>query len=86
MVGWPEVRGGVETATGAAAGCLDERWCARSTRLRGRAVGSSVLMRPFLKCVVSYSFLNELRFPSQIASFVQVTAGQPALPLTGWQS
>ena len=26
----------------AAAGCLDERWCAWSTRLRGRAVGHCV--------------------------------------------
>ena len=73
------------TATGAAAGCRDERLCARSTRLRGRAVGSSVLMSPFLMCVVSYSFLNALPFTGQMASFVQVTAGQPALPLAGWQ-
>jgi hypothetical protein len=81
-------------ATGAAAGCHDERWCARSTRLRGRTVGSSVLMCPFLMCVVSYSFLNhrlssvlnELPFTGQMASFIQVTACQPALPLAGWQS
>jgi len=72
--------------TGAAAGCPDERWCARSTRLHGRAVGSSVLMNPFLMCVVSYSFLNELPFAGQMAFFIQVTAGQPALPLAGWQS
>ena len=26
----------------AAAGCLDERWCAQSARLRGRAVGHHV--------------------------------------------
>jgi hypothetical protein len=86
VVGWPEVRGGVETATGASAGCLDERWCARSTRLRGRAVRSSVLISLFLMCVVGYSFLNELPFAGQMASFIQVTAGQPALPLAGWQS
>jgi len=86
-VGWPEVRGGVEVAaTGAAAGCWNERWCARSTRLRGRAVGSSVLMSPFLMCVVGYSFPNKLHFAGQMASFIQVTAGQPALPLAGWQS
>ena len=46
--------------TGAAAGCQDERWCARSMRLRDRAFWSSVLMSPFLMYVVSYSFLNEL--------------------------
>jgi len=73
-------------ATGAAAGCPDERWCARFLRLRGRAVGSSVLMRLSFMCVVGYSFLNELPFAGQMASFVQVTAGQPALPLAGWQS
>jgi len=56
-VGWPEVRGGVEVAaTGAATGCPDERWCAWSTRLRGRAVGSSELTSAFLICAVSYSF------------------------------
>jgi len=61
--GWLEIHGAVEVAaTGAAAGCPDERWCARSTRLRGRAVWSSVLMSPFLVCVISYSFLNELPF------------------------
>ena len=61
--GWLEVHGAVEVAaTGAAAGCPDERWCARSTRLRDQAVWSSVLMSPFLVCVVSYSFLNELPF------------------------
>jgi len=87
VVGWPEVHSGVEeAATGAAAGCPDERWCARSTRLCGRAVGSSVLMSPFLMCVVSYPFLNELPFAGQMASFTQVIAGQPALPLAGWQS
>jgi len=49
VVDWPEVRGGIEeAATGAdmglsaAAGCSDERWCARSTRLRGWAVGRCV--------------------------------------------
>ena len=73
-------------ATGAAAGCWDERWCARSTRLRGRAFGSSVLMSPFLMCVVCYSFVNELSFAGQVVSFIQVIAGQPALPLAGWQS
>jgi hypothetical protein len=72
-------------ATGAAAGCHNEQWCARSTRLCGQAVRSSVLMSPFLMCVVSYSFLNALPFTGQMASFVQVTAGQPALPLAGWQ-
>jgi hypothetical protein len=86
-VGWPEVHGGVEEAvTGAAAGCPDERWCARSMRLCGRAVRASVLMSTFLMCVVGYSFLNELPFAGQMASFIQVTAGQPALPLAGWQS
>jgi len=86
-VGWPEVCGGVEeAATGAAAECPDERWCAWSTRLRGQAVGSSVLMSHFLTCVVSYSFLNELPFAGQMASFIQVIAGQPAQPLAGWQS
>ena len=85
--GWPEVRGGVdEAATSAAAGCPDERWCAWSTRQRGRAIRYSVLMSPFLMCVVSYSFLNELSFTGQMASFIQVTAGQPALLLAGWQS
>jgi len=80
-------QGGVEVAAnGAAAGCLDEQWCAQSMRLYGRAVRSSVLMSPFLMCVVSYSFLNELAFAGQMASFVQVTAGQPALPLAGWRS
>jgi len=72
--------------TGAATGCPDERWCAQCTRLRARAVGSSVLMSPFLMCVVRYSFLNELPFAGQMASFIQVTACQPALPLAGWQS
>ena len=85
-VGWPEVHGGVETATGVTAGCQDERWCAQSTRLCGRAVVSSVLMSPFLMCVVGYSFLNELPFAGQMAAFIQVTAGQPTLPLAGWQS
>jgi len=100
-VAWPEIRGGVEdVATGAAAGCHDERWCARSTRLRVRAVGrrasgvgrrasgvgSSVLTSPFLMCVVGYSFLNELPFAGQMDSFIKVTASQPALPLAGWQS
>ena len=70
-------------ATGDAVGCRDERRCARSTRLRGRAVGSSVLMSPFLMCVVSYSFLNELSFAGQMACFIQVTACQPVLPF-GW--
>jgi hypothetical protein len=61
--GWPEVHAAVEVAaTGAAAGCPDERWCARATRLRDQAVWSSVLMSPFLVCVISYSFLNELPF------------------------
>jgi len=32
-------------------------------------VGSSVLMSPFLMCVVGYSFLNELPFAGQMASF-----------------
>jgi len=73
-------------ATGAAAGCPDERWCARPTRLLGQGVGSSVLMSPFLMCVVGYSFLYELPSAGQMASFIQVTAGQPALPLAGWQS
>jgi len=73
-------------ATGAAAGCPDERWCARSMRLCGWAVGSSVLMSPLLMHVVGYSFLNELPFEGQMTSFIQVTAGQPALPLAGWQS
>ena len=48
-VDWPRVRGGTEEdATGAdvglsaAAGCSDEPWWARSTRLRGRAVGCRV--------------------------------------------
>jgi hypothetical protein len=40
----------------------------------------------FLDCVVGFSFLNELPFAGQMASFIQVTAGQPALPLAGWQS
>ena len=40
----------------------------------------------FLDVCVGYSFLNELPFAGQIASFIQVTAGQPALPLAGWQS
>ena len=86
--GWlAGVRGGVQVAaTGAVAGCRDERWCARSTRLRGRAVGSSTLMSPLLMRVVSYSFLNELSFAGQMASFIQVTACQPVLPLAGWQS
>jgi hypothetical protein len=58
-----EVHGGVEVpANGAAAGCPDEQWCARSTRLRGQAVRSSVLMSTFLMCVVGYSFLDELPF------------------------
>ena len=43
-------------------------------------------MSPFLMCVVGYSFLNELPFAGQMASFMQVTAGQPALPLAGSQS
>ena len=47
---------------------------------------SSVLMSPFLMFVAGYSFLNELLFAGQMASFIQVTAGQPALPLAGWQS
>jgi len=72
--------------TGAAAGCPDEQWCARSTRLHDWAVGSSVLLGPFLMCIVGYSFLNELPFAGQMASFVLVTAGQSALPLAGWQS
>jgi len=29
---------------------------------------------------------KELRLAGQMASFIQVTAGQPALPLAGWQS
>jgi hypothetical protein len=51
----------------------------------GYVAGPSVLMSPFLMCVVCYSFLNELPFAGQMASFIQVTAGQPALPLAGWQ-
>jgi len=47
---------------------------------------SSVLMSPFLMCVAGYSFPNELLFAGQMAYFIQVTAGQPALPLAGWQS
>jgi len=49
-------------------------------------VVSSVLMSPFLMCVAGYSFLNELFFAALMASFIQVTAGQPAVPLAGWQS
>ena len=58
-VDWPEVCSGIEEATtgadvglSAAAGCLDEPWCSRSTRLHVRVVGvvSSVLMYPYLKC------------------------------------
>ena len=37
-------------------------------------------------CVVGYCFLNELSFTGQMVSFIQVTAGQPALPLAGLQS
>ena len=37
-------------------------------------------------CVVGYSFLNEIPFAGQMASFIQVTAGESALPLAGWQS
>ena len=70
--------------------CRDEWWCARSTRHCGRAVGSPVLMclaKLPSRCVVdSYSFPNELLFAGQMASFIQVTAGHPALPLVGWQS
>jgi len=43
-------------------------------------------MSPFLMCVAGYSFPNELLFAGLMASFIQVTAGQPALPLAGWQS
>jgi len=49
-------------------------------------VVSSVLMSPFLMCVASYAFPNELLFAGLMASFIQVTAGQPAVPLAGWQS
>jgi hypothetical protein len=49
------------------------------------SVESSALMSPFLMCVVGYSFLNELPLAGHMASFIQVTAGQPALPLAGWQ-
>ena len=70
--------------------CRDEQWCVRSTRSRGRAVGYPVLMRLATlpsRCVVdSYSFPNELLFAGQMASFIQVTAVQPALQLAGWQS
>jgi len=70
--------------------CRDERWCARFTRHHGRAVGSPVLTclaKLPSRCVVdSYAFPNELLFAGQMASFIQVTAGQPALPLAGWQS
>jgi len=37
-------------------------------------------------CVAGYSFPNELLLAGLMASFIQVTAGQPALPLAGWQS
>jgi len=47
---------------------------------------SSVLMSPFLMFVAGYSFPNELLFAGLMASFIQVTAGQPAVPLAGWQS
>ena len=40
----------------------------------------------FLDVCVSYSFLNELPFAGQVASFIQIIAGQSALPLAGWQS
>ena len=36
--------------------------------------------------VAGYSFPNELLFAGLMASFIQVTAGQPAVPLAGWQS
>jgi hypothetical protein len=39
----------------------------------------------FLMCVVGYSFRKEISFADQMVSFIQVTAGQPALPLSGWQ-
>ena len=38
-------------------------------------------------CVTGKLLLpNELLFAGQLASFIQITAGQPALPLAGWQS
>jgi len=89
---WRRVRGGVEeAATGADCCCrvLVEWWCAWSTRLWGRAVGCRIfcLHESFLDVFVdSYSFPNELLFAGLMASFIQVTAGQPAMPLAGWQS
>ena len=65
MVGWPEVRVGVEeAATGAECCCRmpGEWWCARSTRLRGWEVGRRIfcLDESFLDvCVAGYSLPNE---------------------------
>jgi len=50
------------------------------------------IVSPLLMCVVCYSFLNELSYhrlssyAGQMASFIQVTACQPALTLAGWES
>ena len=54
----------MEFATGAECCCRmpGERWCARSTRLRDRAVGRYIfcLDESFLDvCVAGYSFPNE---------------------------
>jgi len=58
---------------------------ARSTRLRGRAVGRriSCLDESFLDVLLDAG-LDCLQ-AGNVAIFVQVTAGQPALPLAGWQ-
>jgi len=71
MVDWPEVRGGIEAAVTSFDGLLldapNERWCARSTRHRGRAVRrhASCLAKLPSRCVVDKLLLSdELLFVS----------------------
>ena len=86
MVGWPEVRVGVEeAATGAECCCRmpGNRWCARS--MAGQSgVLSSVLMSPFLLCVLPVTpfRMNESRW-SEWAPFIPV-ACCPVCSAIGW--
>ena len=90
-VDWPEVRGGIEAAATLSDGLLldapDERWCARSTRHRGRAVVPPVLpsfLFGLLLTVTSFRW-TAFRWLDGLLLYMS-SAGQPALPLAGWQS
>ena len=65
----------------AAAGCLDERWCVRSMRLHGQAVGHCVFRLDVLLTDTPFR-INEFCW-SEWPLFIPVTCC-PACSAIGW--